>query len=323
MSVEQPQAGEAAQSTHRPRIHIHRPAWAGVMSVMQIGWGQFYNGQLFKAAWVFLIAQALSVLAALLAARSGQPLYLPALMLPMYAFAVVESVITARAMGPLHERWVPRWYWHLLFVVLTTLLDTAGYVVVNENVLKYSKIPSTSMLPTLTVMDVIAVDRTAYQDRSPQRGEIVVFRPPDGSDEEWVKRVIGVGGDVVSLDPDEGFLRVNYEPQLETPLGVWDAGLCGDVEQIYLRFRVSAPWGEYEILRSTDMLPEPEFNVRVPQGQLFMMGDCRDYSQDSRIVGPVPVGNVVGRAVFIYTSFDMCRSLPLPVPRPGRTLRRL
>jgi len=305
------------------RMHIHRPFWAAVMSLMQIGWGQFYNGQIAKAVWIYIIAQVLSVVVVLIAAKTGHPIVIACFVAPLYAFALIEAVITARAMGPFHKKWIPAWYWHLVFVVLASLLDFGGYLAVSNTVLKYSKIPSTSMLPTLTVMDVVVVDRTAYLSNPVQRGDIVVFKPKQDSNEEWIKRVVGIGKDMVRYDSTEGILWINDEPVEQHYIGPYQSGLCGEVQQDYLLYALSAPWGGNEILHTSEAMPNEMFYWNVPEGYVFLMGDNRDNSLDSRMVGPISQENIVGRAAFIYTSFDLCTDLPFPLPRPGRTLKKL
>jgi signal peptidase I len=134
-------------------------------------------------------------------------------------------------------------------------------------VLKPFVIPSESMEPTLDLGDRVLVNRVVYHFRQPERGDVIVFDPPVQSDEPFIKRVVAVGGDTVSVQG--GKLWVNGEAQVEP----------------YLR--------EPEILGD---FPE----VTVPEGSVWAMGDNRNNSGDSRKFGPVSVSSIIGEAFAVY-----------------------
>ncbi|NLG67022.1 MAG: signal peptidase I [Actinobacteria bacterium] len=127
-------------------------------------------------------------------------------------------------------------------------------------------IPSESMEPTLLKGDRVLVNRLAYRFGEPQRGDIVVFRPPMGN-EDYIKRIVAVGGDTVAVH--DGRLYVNGEPQSEPYIK--EQQLLGQFEE-----------------------------VEVPEGSCFMMGDNRNNSGDSRVFGSVKKSAVVGKAFLIY-----------------------
>ncbi len=131
-------------------------------------------------------------------------------------------------------------------------------------------IPSESMEPTLLKGDRVLVNRLAYRFGEPQRGDIVVFRPPLGR-EDYIKRIVAVGGDAVAVH--DGRLYLNGEPQSEPYLK--DQDLLGRYEQIV-----------------------------VPEGSYFMMGDNRNNSGDSRVFGPVEKGAILGKAFLLYWPFS-------------------
>lgn len=161
-------------------------------------------------------------------------------------------------------------------------------------------IPSSSMEPTLQVDDRMVVEKVTYRFRDPQHGEIVVFAGPGyaASDDDavlrrigqtlglvptsardYVKRVIGVGGDTVELV--DGQVVVNGEP----------------LDEPYLRYSDVDNYGP----------------VTVPDGQLFFLGDNRPNSSDSRrSLGFVAVDDVVGRAVVIIWPFENARMIQAP-----------
>ena len=154
------------------------------------------------------------------------------------------------------------------------------------------KIPSSSMEDTLQVGDYILVNkfiygiRIPYSDKifgeskklfewqKPQRGSVIVFIFPKDRTKDFIKRVIGTEGEKVEI------IR----------------------NKIYINDKlVDDPWGQFKMPRSSI---EDYGPVKVPEGSLFVMGDNRDNSQDSRFWGFVKMDDVKGKAFIIYFSWD-------------------
>ncbi|MEL6938327.1 MAG: signal peptidase I [Cyanobacteria bacterium J06598_1] len=138
-------------------------------------------------------------------------------------------------------------------------------------------IPSPSMVPTLAVGDRLLIEKVSYRLHPPTRGDIVVFEPPPQLQEygyrasqAFIKRVIGLPGQQVQVS--QGRVYVDGTPLAET-------------------YILEAP--QYE------MPP-----VTVPTGQLFVMGDNRNDSNDSHVWGFLPVENVIGRAALRFWPLD-------------------
>ncbi|WP_300975547.1 signal peptidase I [Sphingomonas sp. LHG3406-1] len=207
-------------------------------------------------------------------------------------------------------------------------------------------IPSGSMLPGLYVGDYLLVSKWPYgYSRAsfllgfppiegrlfaslPERGDVAVFRGPEGND--VIKRVIGLPGDVVATR--QGQLILNGRAILRVPVA--DIGIevspnspCRAVQPrveggkcLFSGFRETLPNGEsYVVLDQVDNPVVDDFGpVRVPAGNVFMMGDNRDDSADSRIppalggMGFVPVEALVGRAMTTFWSTDGSASWLLP-----------
>lgn len=176
------------------------------------------------------------------------------------------------------------------------------------------QIPSGSMLPTLQIGDFILVNKYHYGVRlpvlntrvlpvkDPQRGEVAVFRYPNNPSINYIKRVIGVPGDVINFHNKTFFINgeevaqellarlppVNPEVLLmQESLGDNTFTLYNDVG----RPSMSAQW-------------------TVPEGHYFMIGDNRDNSNDSRYWGFVSEDLLVGKAVFVWMHWDNFFSLP-------------
>ncbi|MBC9783380.1 signal peptidase I [Heliobacterium chlorum] len=135
-------------------------------------------------------------------------------------------------------------------------------------------IPSGSMEPTLMPLDRIIVSKVNYYFSEPKRGDIIVFRYPLDESRDFVKRVIALGGETVEIRNNQ--LYVNGE-------------------------KISEPY--LPPLKMEDFGPKA-----VPEGQLFVMGDNRNHSDDSRRWGFVPRNNIIGKAVFLYWPLNRIRT---------------
>jgi signal peptidase I len=181
-------------------------------------------------------------------------------------------------------------------------------------------IPSGSMIPTLQIGDYVIVEKWAYGARlpftqsaqatwsEPARGDIVVLLAPPGNSrsDDLIKRVVGVGGDTVAIR--EGHLVVNGEPvprdQVPGPCTYWNRPEGG-------------PWREHACIDFVERLGEHAYHTHcsprgacgdmaphvVPPGHVWLAGDHRDNSQDSRYFGAVPVGRIKGRAWMALVSW--------------------
>ena len=190
-------------------------------------------------------------------------------------------------------------------------------------------VPSGSMEPTLAIGDELVAAKYAYGyshysmrgdilpdfkgrlfGSLPRRGDVVVFYPANHPDETWVKRVIGLPGDRIQMR--EGRLYINGK---ELPLTPDGTGRVETESGTYLtvpKFTETLPNGRrHAIFKWTWDGPYDNTAVFVvPKGKLFMMGDDRDNSADSRVpvaeggIGFVPLDNVVGRADLVLGSYD-------------------
>lgn len=186
-------------------------------------------------------------------------------------------------------------------------------------------IPSGSMKPTLLVGDYLFVNKPAYGysrfsffgiapiegrlwDAPPKRGDIVVFALPTQTGVNFIKRVIGLPGDKIQVTNGRLYINGQKIPREFVGMARTEEGEGADKRELILNEYVQTlPEGAtFHIYEESDQgrLDNTEvFNV--PEGHYFMMGDNRDFSQDSRVtqmVGPVPFENMVGRADFLFFS---------------------
>jgi signal peptidase I len=155
---------------------------------------------------------------------------------------------------------------HFLRDVLETLVLSVVLFLVINGISARIRVESISMQPTLYEGNFVLVNRIAYRIGEPGRGDIIVFRyPPDPDREPYIKRLIGLPGDVVNVE--NGQVLVNGFPLSET----------------YIMAN-----------------PNYQGTWKVPEGNLFVLGDNRNNSSDSHSWGFVPLENVIGKAEVIY-----------------------
>lgn len=195
-----------------------------------------------------------------------------------YASQVIDEQASSKSRGS---------FWRELPILLGVAILVA--VLVRAFVLQTFFIPSESMEHTLNINDRVLVNKLVYNFRDPHRGEIVVFKSPedwrsDPREEDFIKRVIGISGDRVVCCDDKGRLVVNGQP-------------------------LDEPYLYTDLTGTIDVASEDEFDVVVPEGRLWVMGDHRSQSGDSReqyshhgdvMQATITADDVIGRAFVLF-----------------------
>ena len=179
-------------------------------------------------------------------------------------------------------------------------------LIIRTYVVQAFKIPSGSMIPTLLIGDHLLVNKFLYgtpvpfSDKKiltitqPKRGDIVVFKYPEDLSKDFIKRVVGVEGDIV--EEKNKVVLVNGKPAVE-------------------------PYTQHTDNSINSIEPRDNFGpYLVPMGKIFVMGDNRDQSYDSRYWGYVDLKLVKGKAMIIYWSWDSTQSSPR-FSRMGRIVK--
>ena len=214
------------------------------------------------------------------------------------------------------------WYVDLsksFFPVILAVLVLRSFIV------EPFRIPSESMVPTLLKGDFILVNKFTYGLRLPvlntkvignnlpQRGDVVVFRYPPDPAVAYIKRVVGLPSDQLSYRGRQLF--INGEPVALTQLPD-DPAMPGyqqvkeqlGATQHRIQNLANGRWGLAGFWSGLQPRREADgavgWDYQVPPGHYFMMGDNRDNSSDSRVWGPVPEENLIGKAFFIWMNWD-------------------
>ncbi len=155
----------------------------------------------------------------------------------------------------------------LLIELLCLLVVVATVLVVRQTLYEPAMIPSGSMEPALESGDRLVVYKRAYATHTPDRGDVVMFQWPDAPGENIVKRVVGLPGEEVVMLAGRVF--VNRSP----------------LKEPYMKTRP---------------IRERPYGAELGPGEVWVLGDNRNHSEDSRDHGPLPLKQIIGRAGYIY-----------------------
>jgi signal peptidase I len=192
-----------------------------------------------------------------------------------------------------------------------------------SSIIEPYKIPSGSMIPTLFIGDHIFVNKFSYgfkvpfteffldkpiymtTQQVPTRGDVIVFRYPRDESINYIKRVVGLPGDRVSIREKVLYINdkaVEIEALKEPTL---EAGIESEDDRRALSlFNEKLEGSPHPVLYNMNSLLNSDYGpIEVPEGKILALGDNRDRSSDSRIWGFVPMENIKGKAMFVWLNF--------------------
>ena len=237
--------------------------------------GFLYAGHTAKFVSIWILQLALVLISALAIATGRlEPAGLLSIVVVLVGFRLILPIwafVVAKQKKEFDRRWWMRWYGIVLTLAILMIINQSFMMFVKNHILDFYYVPGRAMSTTINHADRIAVDKLFCSAKNIKRGDLIVFSvPPSGT--LFVMRVIGLPGDVVELDAN--LLRIN-----------------GDViEEHYASYR-ETPY-EVPVLAPTS----------VPERHFFVLGDNRNYANDSRFLGPIPFEAFVGRPTNIYWS---------------------
>ncbi len=288
---------------------VRFPWVALALSFLSSGVGHIYCGRILKGLFLYS-ARILLPLVCIIAAltQPSNEVLLGLILVPVaatviiYLYSAIDAYAIAKRTGPdyqLKEYNRASLYWLLIVMQLVYLvaLTWGGREYVYEAFLS----PGRSMSPNFLAGDRFLVNKRPLRDSFPERGDVVVFRaPPSEEGRTWIKRVIGVAGDRIVIKGRE--IEVNGK-KLERERVPTEsiAQLRKQVEgDVYYE---SYAGRRYRVLFADDSVDDSgteEISVTVPDRSVFVLGDNRDRSKDSRHFGPIHANDVIGYVDYIY-----------------------
>lgn len=147
------------------------------------------------------------------------------------------------------------------------------FIVVYLFILQPNEVRGQSMDTTFHDGEYILTSKLAYKFGEPIRGDVVVFKSPEDEEVDFIKRIIGIPGDKVKIQSGEVYVNGKrlMEDYIQHPSNPIEGGFLVDGQE-----------------------------VSIPDGQLFVMGDNRPRSSDSRAFGPIPIQSIIGKVFFRY-----------------------
>ncbi|NTU46690.1 signal peptidase I [Candidatus Roizmanbacteria bacterium] len=173
-------------------------------------------------------------------------------------------------------------------ILETVVFMGSLFIVIYLFIVTPNQVKGASMEPSFHSGDFIFTSKVTYKLRTPHRGDVVVFQAPSNHDIEYIKRIIGLPGDTIMVK--EGTVYVNgsalKENYIAAATSVWEGGFLKEAQPI-----------------------------TVPADELFVMGDNRPHSSDSREFGPIPISTVIGQVFFRYYPANQMGTINNPMPK--------
>ena len=268
--------------TDKPR----KPWIAGLLTFFTIGLGHLYSGKAKKGIILYFLGQG-TILAIFLPFIWLSPNILVFLLvvvcgLGFLIFCILDAIRASRRNKLTYElRKYNRWYVYVLVLAVNLcFIQPAVESAIKSEIVQAYRIPSGAMKPTLQIGDHILADKYIYKKTGPKRGDIVIFPFPADPSKDFIKRVVAVGGETIEIIDKQ--ISINGEIIVEPFVIHTDSKVCRDKKR-----------------------PRDNFGpAKVPDDSLFVMGDNRDHSYDSRFWGFVKKASVKGKAASIYWSWD-------------------
>lgn len=257
-----------------------KPVVALLLSFVTPGLGQMYNGQLKRGIILYLGGLLLVTVffSTGLFFKFYTMVLCLAISLAFLLFVWLDAFIGAVKSKEITLEPYNKWYLYLIvFLISSFVIQPFVSSSIKNKIAKAYKIPSSGMEPALLVGDYLIANMKIYKKEKPKRGDIIIFEFPKDPSKDFIKRIIATEGERVEIVQNKIFINGK---QIDDPWGHFEKN----------------DWSKY--LQTMGKFGP----VVVPKDCLFVLGDNRDNSQDSRFWGFVNRKKIRGKALYIYWS---------------------
>ncbi len=258
---------------------------AVILSLLMFGLGQISCGRIKRGIALYIICNILVVAADFIGIQPIYPFnFLIAFLIYIFTFlfVVIDSIIIAK--NPENTlRVKPIIGYSLLIGILLVnsyFINPIYAHVIRSDDTKAFEIRTESMMPTILIGDYILVNRSSYSNTEPKRGDIIVSSSLKEPDRNFVRRIIGLSGEIIKIKDKQ--LYINNRKYNESYINNTDSN----------------------ILSVANKQRDNYGPITVPEGSLFVLGDNRDNSYNSRLMGFIDRQNIKGKVETIYWSWD-------------------
>lgn len=278
-----------------------RKLWvAGVFTFLTIGLGHMYSGRAKKGIALFF-GQYVALIGCMISLFIHPSLFVISVCVlfgfAYFLYSLFDAIqISKRLKVSYQLKRYNRWYIYLAVLIIGSfVIQPITSNAIKKYIVQAYKIPAGSLKPTLLVGDQILTKTGLYVSTGVQKGDIVIFPYPEDPSKDFIKRIVAVGGETIEIKEKKVYINdeLIHEPYI----------INSDKRVIPGNFT------------PRDNMP----SIKIPDDSLFVMGDNRDNSYDSRFWGFVKKSSVTGKASIIYWSWDK-KNLKVRWGRIGKTI---
>ncbi len=284
------------------------PIISFILSLVFSGLGQVYNGEIIKGIVFSILIFPIYILIGLTGLISSfNGMILICSVIAIYKLVVaIEAYQTSKSLNPYELKSINKIGKYLLFILFGFIVNWIG-VSVGRSLIGYEafKIPTSSMEPTIIVGDRIMATRISPSNI--EAGDIVTFTKDDG--QTYLSRVIGLPGDKIEIIGDKAIVNGQTE--------IWEEEEIQNHDLIeYKKYKSKLPngkmFGTFKILSFNGRkLPMQEISnkeqIDIEEGRIYVLGDNRNNSMDSRMFGTIPVESIEKKVQYVWWSNEKSR----------------
>jgi signal peptidase I len=265
-----------------------KPIFALLLSIITPGLGQIYNGQLGKAIILYLVGLLLLIILSftgLFSSFRGM-IFCLAISIVIFLCILLDALHSAIKLKLITLKPYNKWYLYIIIFLIHifVIFPLAESILIDRIALvKAYRTPSNAMEPTLLLGDHLIAGMQYYKNKMPERGDVIIFPSPEDPSKDFIKRVIGLEGEKIEIKDKSVFINDN---------------------------QIEDPWSVHTdlIVLPKDASSRDNYGpVIVPKGYIFVLGDNRDNSFDSRFLGFIDTAQIKGKPLFVYWAKDKKR----------------